>query len=482
MKIKLSDALIKDLRADEIPASAENPYPGTKTTAPNYVLYDSTPKGPAGFAVRVGRNSASYILDTVVGGKKTKIMIGLAKGKSGTKPVLSLKAAKAQGFELLAQAHQFGINPLVRAKADHAGLMTMSEVWDTYIHFLTNKAEPVKPNSLKAIEKARKKLAQFDDQKVSEIDPEIVLKVFNHHAKTLGHITAAEQMGRWAIAAVKKMMELEAHASHHERRPSRLASNPFEKLKLMGVFRTREQLEKAYKHKRVRNPLELTTTVPAFFDAAWEYRRENTLGADFLMLSTLWGLRLGEACTFAWKDRLPQKMHAHARWIDLERGVACITDSKNRSDHEFCIAPCALELLKRRKSLMPASQIWVFPASSPLAKAGHYTDASVALASVVRMANELLKDRDSGSKIEVLRGHDLRRTFGAACDMLGFNSRQSKFMLGHSPGGDVTDRYTVPNLSEQIARVTAVEKLMLHKTKHMYHALTGDIDKLLEVT
>ena len=102
MKIKLSDALIKDLRADEIPASAENPYPGTKTTAPNYVLYDSTPKGPAGFAVRVGRNSASYILDTVVGGKKTKIMIGLAKGKSGTKPVLSLPAAKAQGFQLLA--------------------------------------------------------------------------------------------------------------------------------------------------------------------------------------------------------------------------------------------------------------------------------------------------------------------------------------------------------------------------------------------
>jgi integrase len=96
------------------------------------------------------------------------------------------------------------------------------------------------------------------------------------------------------------------------------------------------------------------------------------------------------------------------------------------------------------------------------------------------MANELLKD--SGSKIEVLRGHDLRRTFGAACDMLGFNSRQSKFMLGHSPGGDVTDRYTVPNLSEQIARVTAVEKLMLHKTKHMYHALTGDIEKLLEMT
>jgi integrase len=480
MKLKLTETFIGKLRAGEIPVSVERPYPGTKTTAANYLLYDETPGTPSGFALRVGKNSATYILDTVVGGKKTKITIGLAKGKSGTKPIISLKAARDQGTQLLAQAHQLGINPLVRAKADHADLMTMGEVWSEYIKYLQNKAEPVKPNSLKAIEKARKKLAEFDDQKVADIDPERVVELFSHHAKTLAHPTAAEQMGRWGIAAVKKVMEMEDHAATHGKRSSRLTSNPFEMLQIRGVFRTREQLENEYKSKAIRNPLDLITTGPAFFNAAWEYRRENPLGADFLILATLWGLRLGEACTFAWKERLPTKMLKHARWVDLESETACITDSKNRSNHEFRIAPCAMEILRRRKATMPTDQIWVFPAASPLSKVQHYTDATVALARIVHMANESLKD--SGSNIDALRGHDLRRSFGAACDLLGFDRRQTKFMLGHSPGGDVTDRYMVPSLSEQMARVTAVEKLMLHKTRHMYHALTGDIDKLLEAT
>lgn len=304
MKLKLTETFIGKLRAGEIPVSVERPYPGTKTTAANYLLYDETPGTPSGFALRVGKNSATYILDTVVGGKKTKITIGLAKGKSGTKPIISLKAARDQGTQLLAQAHQLGINPLVRAKADHADLMTMGEVWSEYIKYLSSRAISVKPNSLKALEKARKKLAEFDDQKVADIDPERVVELFIYHAKTLEHPTAAEQMGRWAIAAVKKVMEEE----------------------------------------------------------------------DYL-------------------------------------------------------ATCG-----------------------------------------------------SGSSIDALRGHDLRRSFGAACDLLGFDRRQTKFMLGHSPGGDVTDRYMVPSLSEQMARVTAVEKLMLHKTKHMYHALAGDFEKLLEAT
>ena len=272
MKLKLTETFIGKLRAGEIPVSVERPYPGTKTTAANYLLYDETPGTPSGFALRVGKNSATYILDTVVGGKKTKITIGLAKGKSGTKPIISLKAARDQGTQLLAQAHQLGINPLVRAKADHADLMTMGEVWSEYIKYLQNKAEPVKPNSLKAIEKARKKLAEFDDQKVADIDPERVVELFSHHAKTLAHPTAAEQMGRWGIAAVKKVMEMEDHAATHGKRSSRLTSNPFEMLQIRGVFRTREQLENEYKSKAIRNPLDLITTGPAFFNAACRAR------------------------------------------------------------------------------------------------------------------------------------------------------------------------------------------------------------------
>ena len=94
MKLKLTETFIGKLRAGEIPVSVERPYPGTKTTAANYLLYDETPGTPSGFALRVGKNSATYILDTVVGGKKTKITIGLAKGN-----LFSMHLGKKEAFK-----------------------------------------------------------------------------------------------------------------------------------------------------------------------------------------------------------------------------------------------------------------------------------------------------------------------------------------------------------------------------------------------
>ena len=171
-------------------------------------------------------------------------------------------------------------------------------------------------------------------------------------------------------------------------------------------------------------------------------------------------------------------MHGQSRWIDLENAVACISDSKNRTDHEFPIGPCALELLKIRRMDLPADEVWVFPTASPHSKVEHYSDASVALKRVTTMANEMLKDR--GHKILNLRGHDLRRTFGAACEKLGLSDRQIKRLLGHAlTGGDVTNRYTVPEWHDTAKKMKTVEELMLSETSEMYDALTHNISKLI---
>lgn len=478
MKLTFTEEFIFKLRGGEIPASVRKPYPGTKTTSANYLLYDDHDHAPSGFAVRVGKKSATYLVDTMIGGKKMKITVGLAAGKSGSKQVMSLEVARHKAMALVLAAREQGSNPVTHAKAKRADLLTMGDVWESYLGFLSNKTVKVKPNSLKAIEKARNKLASFEGTKVADITSKEVLDLFNLHAITHGHPTAAEQMGRWATAAVQKAIELENFDALNARRESRLFHNPFHILKIAGKYRSRDQLEKAYKDKGIRNPLSLSNAVPAFFDAAWEYRKQNLLGADFLILSLLWGLRLGEACTFTWKERLPKNMHGQSRWIGLENAVACISDSKNRTDHEFPIGPCALELLKIRRMDLPADEVWVFPTASPHSKVEHYSDASVALKRVTTMANEMLKDR--GHKILNLRGHDLRRTFGAACEKLGLSDRQIKRLLGHAlTGGDVTNRYTVPEWHDTAKKMKTVEELMLSETSEMYDALTHNISKLI---
>ncbi len=125
-----------------------------------------------------------------------------------------------------------------------------------------------------------------------------------------------------------------------------------------------------------------------------------------------------------------------------------------------------------------ANELWVFPAASPYSKVGHYSDATVALKRVTAIANELLKG--SGHQILSLRGHDLRRTFGAACEKLGLLDRQIKRLLGHSlGGGEVSNRYTTPEWQDTAAKMKTVETLMLSETSEMYDALTGNLKKLI---
>ncbi len=355
MKLTLTQDLIFKLRGDEIPMNGKKPYPGKKITSSNYLLYDEHKDAPSGFAVRVGKKSATYLVDKLVNGQKMKITVGLASGKSGVKELISLEAARRKAYDLISAARAQGTNPVTHAKAKDADLLTMSDVWQSYLLYLNTKAKKVKPNSLKAIEKARNKLVSLETKKVADITPKEVLNLFDKHAIEQGHPTAAEQMGRWAMAAIQKAIEVENYEADNARRESRLFHNPFLILKIRGKYRSRDQLEKAYRDKGIRNPLNLSNTVPAFFDAAWSYRKQNLLGADFLILSLLWGLRLGEACTFVWKERIPKESYGQSRWIDLENAVACISDSKNRSDHEFPIGPCALELLKIRRMELPAN-------------------------------------------------------------------------------------------------------------------------------
>lgn len=492
MKMTLTQALVLKLRWAEQPVLTAGGVSWVPNKEANYVLYDDHRNAPGGFSIRVGKKAAVYYVETSVGPKSSvKVRVGLASGKKGAEQPISLEMARDLARRKIDEAKELGANPKKVAKAERDAALTMGAVWDDYTKHLTERKEkPIKPNSLKALKKARDKLADFESRLVNELTADDVLAVFDHHANELGHQTAAEHMGRWANAAVAWAIQKEIHNARN--REPRLSYNPFGVLKLYGRMRSSQTLETAYEAKRVRNPLVFDKVLPAFLDAAWTYRRQNQLGADFLILSLMWGLRLGEACTLVWKDQISEEEASRQRWIDLETGTGCITNAKNGANHLFAIGPCALMLLKIRRASVEPDTKWVFPSSSRLTVVGHYKDASIAMRTVKNLANDLLIKRHgeaelglTGEKrkpprIEVLRGHDLRRTFGAACEKLGFSDRQTQRMLGHSvTGGQSVRRYTPQELVDMRERMSRVERLMLRDTDEMFHALSDGGELLI---
>ena len=427
----------------------------------NYLVYDEHKDAPPGFALRVGRTAAVFLVDKRVNDKKLKIPVGLAAGKKGSQKPIPLTEARDQAWGLAQMAKKHGANPKGIADKVDAAELTFRQVWDDYITDLKARDTPIKPNSEDSLEKARNKFQDWEDRKVRLITAKEVMERFNLHAVKNGHRTAAEAMGRWAAAAVKNAIETEYHNAFSEGRPPSLTYNPFTILQTKKIYRSGKQLERAYAAKGIRNPMSFETAVGPYVREAWKYRKENSVSADFILLTLLWGLRRGESATFQWRDRISDSEAVYGRWIDMETSVGYVGDGKNRGDHEFAIGPCALELLKLRRSSQLADEAWVFPTSSPLSKKPYLSDPTQAMKTVKERAG-----------IEIVRGHDLRRTFGAACEKLGFSDRQTKRLLGHAISGkESVGRYTQPEWIDMVDRMQRVEELILSRAPSVYNAL-----------
>ncbi|MBG6075373.1 tyrosine-type recombinase/integrase [Polaromonas sp. CG_9.11] len=461
MKLDLTQTLVSQMSIDKVPMVGVKYKDWPAASGPNYLVYDGHRDAPPGFAIRVGKRSSVYLVEKQVAGKNMKIPVGLAKGKKGDAVLIDLETARVLADGLIATAKKHRANPKSIADRIEASELTLGQVWDEYIKDLTGRSKPIKPNSLSSLKNARDKFQDWEDRKVRLVTGREVLDRFDLHAVTNGHKTAAEAMGRWATAAVNNAIENETHNAHSEGRTPSLTYNPFTILQTKKKYRDHDQLEKDYAKKGVRNPLSFATTVGPFIKAAWEYRESNPLAADYLLLDFLWGLRGDECRTMKWYDKLSHEETFTQRWVDMDQKVARVNDAKNRQDHEFPIGPFAYELLKLRREMQKPDDIWVFPARMPNSLTGHYSDPSVAMKTV----------RDAAG-IKVVRGHDLRRTFGAACEKLGLIDRQVKRMLGHSTGGgDTLGRYTTPEWGDVVSRMEKIEEMIMRTAPQVFNAL-----------
>ncbi|WP_426105469.1 tyrosine-type recombinase/integrase [Massilia sp. TSP1-1-2] len=402
-----------------------------------YITYDSSQNSPRGFGVRVGKTGKSYIVQRAINGKVTKWVVG----KVGD---LTIDEAREKAREGIQISIKHGVTPTKVERERAANELTLGECFDDYRSFLVKRNPPAKENSLLSMAKGRSKFKDWDDRKVTSLSSKMIVDRFD--ALVPAGRTAAEAACRWANAAVNRAIKVEAEQAKSQRRDPTLEYNPFITLKTQEMYRTRAQLAQDYKRKGIRNPMDPMDNLGKWVQAVWNKKAANPTGADFLLLTLLWGMRKTEASQVKWRHRIDAAEAAQSSWVDLAKRKVYLFDPKNRSDHELPIAPCALELLRRRDEEGPGRvSKWVFPARSSRSATGHYSDC-----------NSLLKYVREEAGIDVLRPHDLRRTFGRIAEDLGFPYSTIQRLLNHVRMADSTVSYSEqswPRLAERMERL-----------------------------
>ena len=420
-----------------------------------YIVYDSSQNSPRGFGVRVGKTSKRYIVQRKVGEKITKWVVAGCGD-------MTLDEARDKARIGIQESVKHGESPTKIDRQKAADELTLGDCFESYIAHLKGRSPPAKENSFKSLANGRKKFADWEAKTVRSISAKMALARFDEIAAT-GR-TAAEAASRWALAAVGKAIEFEAHHAAGANRPPSLVYNPFTILKTEQRFRSRAALEQEYKRKGIRNPMDPKDALGKWLAAVWGKKAANPTGADYLILTLLWGMRRGESCKVKWRHRITDVEARDSSFVDLKNKRLFVYDTKNRMDHELPLGPCALELLTRReedsqREAGPPTK-WVFPARSPASKFGHYSDPRI-----------LMEAAREEAGIDLLRPHDLRRTFGRIAEDLGFPPSTIKRLLNHSALSDATSRYTDQTWRRLQDRMARVEEVVLGSCPKVYNAL-----------
>lgn len=417
-----------------------------------YIVYDSSQNPPRGFAVRVGKTSKRYIVQRKVGEKITKRVVA---GCSD----MTLDEARDKARIGIQASVKYIEGPTKIDRQKTVDELTLADCFESYIAHLKGRLPPAKQNSFKSLANGWKKFADWEAKTVRSISAKMALARFDVIAGS--DRTAAEAASCRALAAVGKAVEFEAHHAAGANRPASLVYNLFTILKTEQRFRSRAALEQEYKRKGIRNPMD---PLGKWLAAVWGKKAANPTGADYLNFTLLWGMRRGGSCKVKWRHRITDIEARDSSFVDLKNKRLFVFDTKNRMDHELPLGPCAMELLTRRhedsqREAGPPTK-WVFPARSPASKTGHYSDPRI-----------LMEAAREEAGIDLLRPHDLRRTFGRIAEDLGFLPNTIKRPLNHSALSDATSRYTDQTWRRLQDRMVRVEEVVLGSCPKVYKAL-----------
>jgi len=472
MKISLTQTLVlHKLTIDHKPeadAKGRIVYVDNPDRTP-YFVFDAHRDAPVGFGVKVSATKKTYLVQRRTGPTR---VVKAKLGNVGDYP--NIENARLAAVELANRIKSSaGQNPnrLKRDQATVAREDTLGAAFAAYReHLLKRSKKRAKPATIKVLDSAIRHFADWADTTVANITSAAIRTRFDagitphpsgSPAMDRGR-AATEQRFRWASAAVRHALTMAAHEARLAGREDRLAVNPFDILKLDQRFRGKAELERDYGERQSRNPLGLREgTLGRFLAAVWGRRPLNRMGADYLLLTLLWGARRGESSAIQWRDRLTDAEAARCSWVDLELRVGRFHHTKNGTDFSFPLADAALEILKQRQDDRAPKQRYVFPvrSSKKTTSALHYTDAKSILANV---------KKDAG--LVALRTHDLRRTMGRVAEELT-SVAMVKRLLNHHEPGNPTWRYTDPEWLRFVEVIQKVELTMLGACPVVYNGL-----------
>ena len=468
MKTELSVALIKSLKLEKKPVSKDGSgrifYEDNPRGDP-YFVFDSASGAPPGFGVKVAKRK-TFVVQRKVEGKTFRATLGsvaecLLEG--------GLEAVRARAAAMGAEIRAKGVNPNTKSRTDAAGEKTLGEAFADYRTYLIDRQDrPAKAGTLKVFDRAARKFADWNDVKIRLLDMDDIEKRFiGGKDKPTGN----EQNFRTAFSVVKRAVDKEILAAAAARREPLLAANPFAIIKLQGLYRTKETIERGRRETMVRNPLSPSETLGHFLEALWAKRlsRQNKTGCDYLLLTLLTGARRSECSKLQWAELLTEQERRVSSWVDLEGQKVFFYKTKNGQDHVLPLGPCAVELLRRRQDEAAemlgdeegtrAARKWVFPARNKQNRAGHYQDAQDLLGRIREVA-----------KIPVLTRHDLRRSFGSITMELEVPDKLSKRFMNHNQS-EVHNLYTGAEWRLMLRWMTKIEEAILIRGPNVWNSL-----------
>lgn len=273
----------------------------------------------------------------------------------GPFPLVTVEQARKQAA-LIGAAIANGENP-AQVKRAHKAEPTFGDLFEEYIE---RHAKPNKVTWKEDQQRFNQYLKRgISSKKVSLVDRSVLSSLHSDITKA-GHPTVANRV----LALVSSVFGWAINAGLAEVNPA------------SGLRKNRE---------KSRDRFLQGDEIPRFFAAV--AAEENTTIRDYLLVSLLTGTRRTNVLTMKWKD------------INLDRAEWRIEETKNGDPLLVALAPEVVKILADRMAVKEKDAVFVFPGPG---KKGHLVEPKRGWDRVLERA-----------KLDDLRIHDLRRTFGS---------------------------------------------------------------------
>jgi integrase len=340
-----------------------------------------------GFAVRVTASGIkSFVVEKLISHKVRRITLG----RYGE---ITVEQARKEAQKLLGKIAT-GIDPIAEKRSAKASVVTLSEVFQDYLH----ARKSLKPKTLYDYKNMIR--VAFPDWKNKTLLSITKDKVAKHHEK-LGEKHGAAYANQ-AMRVLRALFNFAAGQYEDAAGRSLITENPVKRL---------SQARSWYRVERRQ------TFIKSHELAAWSQgvmNLQNETLRDYLFLMVFTGLRRQEAAQLQWNQ------------VDLKDKTLKILDTKNRESHTLPLSDYLHNLLVQRKQA--SINDYVFPGSG---KGGYIIEPRKQMAKVIEA---------TGIHFTV---HDLRRTFITIAESLDIPAYALKRLLNHKMSGDVTAGYII---------------------------------------